>query len=51
MKTELLETIFFMNQASRYMILKYLKQKDLLVIVFITIKLKYTKLIKNKLIC
>ena len=31
-------------------ILKYLDQKDLLVIVFITTKLKYAKIIKNKLI-
>ena len=50
MKIKLLEIIFFMNQGSRYMILKYLKQQDRLVIVFIIIKSKHTKLIKNKLI-
>ena len=50
MKIKLLEIICFINRANRYMILKYLKQYDLLVIVFITPKLKYTKLIKNKLI-
>ena len=50
MKIKLLEIICFIKRASRYMILKYLKQYDLLVIVFIITKLKYTKLIKNKLI-
>ena len=50
MKIKLPEIIYVMNQASRYIILKYLDQKDLLVIVFITAKLKYTKIIKNKLI-
>ena len=50
MKIKLPEIICFMNQASRYMILKYLNQKGLLVLVFITTKLKYNKIIKNKLI-
>ena len=50
MKIKLPEIIYVVNQASRYIILKYLDQKDLLVIVFITTKMKYTKIIKNKLI-
>ena len=50
MKIKLPEIIYVMNQASRYIILKKKKKKDLLVIVFITTKLKYTKIIKNKLI-
>ena len=43
LEIKLLEIICFMNQVSRYMTLKYLKQ-DLLVTVFITEKLKYMKL-------
>ena len=39
-----------MNRASKYIVLKYLKQEDLLVIVFKTTKLKYKRLNKNKII-
>ena len=39
MKIKLLEIIRFMNRATRYMDLEYLKQQDLLVIVFITTEL------------
>ena len=49
MEIRLLEIICFMNPESRYIILKYLEQKDLFMIVFIATKLKYMKLIKNKL--
>ena len=49
MKIKLLKTICFTNQANKYMILKRLKQ-DFLVTVFVTTKLKYMELIKNKLI-
>ena len=49
MEIRVLEIICFMHPESRYIILKYLKQKDLFVIVFITTKLKYMKLIKSKL--
>ena len=49
MKIKLLKAICFTNQANKYMILKRLKQ-DFLVTVFVTTKLKYMELIKNKLI-
>ena len=48
MKIKLVEIVSFINGASRYMILKYFKQQDLLVKEFITTKLKYMKLIKSK---
>ena len=48
MKIKLVEIVSFINGASRYMILKYFEQQDLLVKEFITTKLKYMKLIKSK---